>query len=495
MRGIRYRVDIRTLRVRLTLWYVLLMGITLLVFSVYVYFRLQNNLIAQVDSSLQVTASQALTNLDMENARPAFQNTEEAKTTAAQLSSAGVAVQVISSEGTVWDGFGAYQSVPKWRPSGPGFVTVGEDKNSWRIYSQPIRSADGRRLIGWLQTAHSLASVEHTLEGLREQLYFALPLVLLLAALGGFFLANRALSPIDRITRTAQAITASDLNQRINYQGPADEVGRLASTLDHMLERLQQAFAQERRFTDDAAHELRTPLTVLKGRIGVTLSRQRSKSHYEQTLMELDREVDRLIHLSTALLFLSRIDQNLVARGTRPVHFSELIISIVEQMQPLAEEKGIEIESRIEQGIIVCGYEELLMRLFVNILDNAIKYTPAGGQVSVSAMPSNGEVITRVADTGVGIPEAELPHIFERFYRVASDRSRATGGAGLGLSIVDEIVRQHSGRIDVQSQVGQGTTFTIVLPACNPTENSKVSDPDWLHSHWAKGKANGHKSR
>jgi len=494
MRGLHWRVDLKTLRVRLTLWYLLLMGTTLLLFSVYVYFRLQNNLVAQVDSSLQVTASQALTNLDMENARPAFQNTEEAKTTAAQLSSAGVAVQVISTEGIVWDGFGAYQSVPKWLPAGTGFVTVGEDKNSWRIYSQPIVAADGR-LIGWLQTAHSLASVEHTLEGLREQLYFALPLVLLLAALGGFFLANRALSPIDRITRTAQAITASDLNQRIAYQGPTDEVGRLAGTLDNMLERLQQAFAQERRFTDDAAHELRTPLTVLKGRIGVTLSRQRSRSHYEQTLMELEREVDRLIHLSTALLFLSRIDQNLVARGTRLVHFSELIVSIVEQMQPLAEEKGIEIGSQIEPGITVCGYEELLMRLFVNVLDNAIKYTSAGGRVSVSVMPSNSEVNVRVVDTGVGIPEAELPHIFERFYRVASDRSRATGGAGLGLSIVDEIVRQHGGRIDVQSQVDRGTTFTVVLPACNPQKTVKRPIPAGCTRTRRNDKAKGLESR
>ena len=478
---VRSWIDVRTLRVRLTLWYVLLMGITLLVFSVYVYLRLHNNLVTQVDSSLQVTASQALTNLDMENAQPTFQNTEEAQATAAQLSKAGVAVQVISKDGTVWDGFGAYKSVPKWLPTSPGFVTVGEDKNAWRIYSQPIRSVDGQ-LIGWLQTAHSLASVEHTLEGLREQLYFALPLVLFLAAMGGFFLANRALSPIDRITRTAQAITASDLNQRINYQGPEDEVGRLASTLDNMLERLQQAFAQERRFTDDAAHELRTPLTVLKGRIGVTLSRQRSRTHYEQALQELEREVDRLIHLSTDLLFLSRIDHDLVTRDLEVVHVSELIAAMVEQIQPLAMRKGIAIESKIPPRIMVCGHEDLLMRLFMNVLDNAIKYTSSGGRVQVSVMKTDADVCISVADTGVGIPSEELPHIFERFYRVASDRSRSTGGAGLGLSIVDEIVRQHGGHVDVQSQVGEGTTFTVFLPACKPKKHDDNSGLGWKHS-------------
>lgn len=455
--------DRSPLRVRLTLWYVLLMGLTLILFSGYLYVRLQHSLMAQIDSALQVAASQAFANLDDENGLPVFQNTENMQDVARRLSQTGFAVRLLAPDGVVWDGFGGYTAVPVWVPTSPGYATRPGHETSWRIYSQPIQTRDGR-IIGWLQAAQSMVAMQETLEHLRMQLLLGLPLVLLLAGVGGLFLADRALRPIDHITRTAQAISASDLSRRMDYRGPADEVGRLANTFDRMLDRLQRAFAQERRFTADAAHELRTPLTVLKGRIGVVLSRPRPRVEYERTLRDLEREVDRLIRLSTDLLFLARIDQGRLSWQPEVLNLSELLTATIEQMQPLAEEKGLVLETVISPDLSAYGDADHLIRLFLNLLDNAIKYTPAGGRVTVEAERDGASMCIAVRDTGPGIPPGDIPHLFERFYRVETDRSRETGGAGLGLAIAYEIVRQLGGHIDVHSGPGRGTVFMVHLP-------------------------------
>ena len=459
-----------SLRLRLTLWYVLLLGLTMLMFSGYVYWRLQHSLMTQVDASLEMVATQALVNIDTggeDNSMPSFQNTEEMAAIVDRLGETNLIVRLVSPTGKAWAGLGYYRNVPALVPKRPGYDSVSRGKHVWRVYSFPLEAPDGNA-IGWLQTAQSLDSVYHALEGLREQLYWAIPLTLLLTGLGGFFLANRALRPIDRITRTAHSISATDLSRRIQYVGPRDEVGRLADTFDAMLDRLQAAFERERQFTDDAAHELRTPLTILKGRIGVALSRPRSKREYEGTLRDLEQEVDRLIRLGTDLLFLSRLDQVRLFWHWEKVDLSGLLQVIAEQVRPIAEGKGVELSESIDSGLYVTGDQDHLIRLFLNLLDNATKYTPKGGQVRLEALQDGRDIVVSVSDTGPGIPSEAIPHIFERFFRVDADRSRETGGAGLGLAIAYEIVRQHNGHIEVQSQVGEGTTFVVFLPVEAP---------------------------
>jgi len=453
-----------TLRVRLTAWYMLLMALTLILFSGYLYFRLERSLLAQVDTTLQVTASQALTNLDEENGRLAFQNTEASRLATARLSQSGFAVRLIAPDGMVWDGFGGYQEVPLWVPDAAGYRTVGTGEARWRVYSQPIQTPDGQSVV-WLQVAQSITPVEDTVENLRTQILLGLPLILMLAGLGGYFLADRALRPIDRITRTAQAISASQLDQRIGYTGPQDEVGRLATTFDNMLDRLQKAFERERRFTADASHELRTPLTALKGRIGVTLSQPRTPAEYENALRDLEQEVDRLIRLSTDLLFLARLDQRRLPWQPQALDLSDLLGAVVEQMRPLAEDNGLVLTEEVPPDLSILGDPDHLIRLFVNLLDNAIKYTPPGGQVVLRAGKERTGVWVAISDTGPGIPPEHLPHLFERFYRVEESRSRHSGGAGLGLAIAYEIARWHGGTIEVQSEPGHGATFTVHLPS------------------------------
>jgi len=467
MKSLRHFTTRLSLRIRLTLWYVALLAMTLLIFSGYIYWRFYNSVMGQVDVSLKAIAGQVLVNVDLEGDQsiPTFQNTEEMASILKQAGETNIAVRLLSPSGTVWDGLGYYTDVPVSTSIGEGFSTVStDDEHSWRIYSLPLRTKSGR-VVGWLQTIQYLNTVSHTLEGLREQFYWGIPLALLLTALGGFFLADRALRPIDRITRTAYSISATDLSRRIHYSGVKDELGRLADTFDAMLDRLQAAFEHERRFTDDAAHELRTPLTILKGQISVTLSRPRTAAEYERTLRGLEQEVDRLIRLSTDLLFLSRLDQGRMFWRQEPINLSDLLRVAVEQISTLADEKGITLSDSLEDTLWVRGDQDHLIRLFLNLLDNALKYTPAGGKVRVTARREGSEVRVAVSDTGPGIPAEALPHLFDRFFRVDADRSRRTGGAGLGLAIAYEIARRHGGTLTVQSREGEGTTFVVWLPA------------------------------
>lgn len=459
-----------TLRMRLTIWYTLLMALTLMFFGGYLYFRLEHSLLAQIDAALQVAASQAITNLDEENGYLAFQNTETSQLMAERLSQAGFAVRLVTPNGTIQDGFGRYKEIPSFIPTATGYQTVGTSETRWRIYSQPVPSPSGFTVV-WLQVAQSLAALQEAVNNLLTQMLLGLPFVVALAALGGYWLADRALQPVDRIMRTVQAISANQLSQRIGYVGPQDEIGRLATMFDQMLDRLQAAFEREQRFTADAAHELRTPLAILKGQIGMLLSRPRTVIEYESALHDLEGEVDRLIRLSTDLLLLARLDQKRLPWKPQEVDLSELLHVTVEQMLPLAKNKGLGVSETIPSELLVLGDPDYLIRLFLNLLDNAVKYTPSGGQVSLQAGRDQGTIWVAVSDTGPGIPPEHLSHIFERFHRVEEARSRYTGGAGLGLAIAYEIARWHGGTIHVRSDIGSGTTFTVHLPPHSPSKS------------------------
>ncbi|MGA9531114.1 MAG: ATP-binding protein [Anaerolineales bacterium] len=450
-------------RVRLTLWYLLLSGSVLVAFGLFQYCRLQDSLMTSIDSNLQIAATQALANTDNENGHPAFQNTNAFANLSTHLGAEEFTVRIVAQDGTVLDSFGASSLA-----LAPGLVRAGFDTSQgqlarWRIYSQPIPSPGGTD-VTWLQAAQSLSRVDQTVAGLRTQLLLGLPVILLLLAAGGVVLADRALRPIDHITRTTQELSARDLSQRIDYVGPDDEVGRLASTIDGMLARLEQAFDHERRFTADAAHELRTPLTALKGQIQVALGQERTAEVYRQTLEIMQRQVDRLIGLSDGLLFLARADHDHVNAGTTTVDLSELVEILSEQTLPLAESRELQLTSSVERGLVVEGDQDLLIRLVFNLLDNAFKYTPAGGRVSLSLQRDRHEAMIKVMDTGLGIAAGNLPHVFERFYRVDDDRSSNSGGTGLGLAMAAEIAQLHHGSITVESETGKGTTFTVRLP-------------------------------
>jgi signal transduction histidine kinase len=231
-----------------------------------------------------------------------------------------------------------------------------------------------------------------------------------------------------------------------------------------MLSHLEEAFRRERRFTSDAAHELRTPLTALKGQIEVALSRPRRPKDYRVTLERLLEQVDRLIRLSNALLFLARADQGRLNWRPIPVDLKELLTVLIDQVRPLANEKQLFLRVEITPHLSIRGDPDYLIRLFLNLLDNAIKYTPKNGEITVLVRPNGSNAETVIWNSGPGIPSQRLSQLFERFYRVDDDRASTSGGTGLGLAIVHEIVRLHQGQIWIDSTPGKGVTATVKLP-------------------------------
>jgi heavy metal sensor kinase len=451
--------DYIPIRVRLTLWYVLALGLVLGFFAVFVHIRVEPGIEKQTDLAVDLAAELAQYHIIVQGNQLAFEDADQLAKLDPDL-----AMYLLAEDGTVWDGTDTTDEVPVFFPAEEGFVTKERDKHGldeWRVYSVPVPADDP---VGWLQVIQT----RDVMANLRGHIFVGLPVALLLAGAGGVFLATRVLRPIDKITHTTQMITANDLHQRIDYTGPQDEIGRLAATLDDMLDRLESSFERERRFTSDAAHELRTPLTALKGQIGVALSQGRSPKAYAATLRDMEEQVDRLIYLSNDLLFLARLEHQHTTAQHEQIMVADLMLALLDQVLLLAEAKHITLTGDVQPDLTFYGNMNLLIRLFLNLLDNAIKYTPQGGTVTVRACREGNRIRVSVTDTGPGIPADQLPHLFERFFRVESDRARQQGttqnGTGLGLAIAYEIARAHDGTITVQSSPGHGSTFTVWLP-------------------------------
>ncbi len=458
-RLVRFLRRVGSLRLRVVAAFVILLTVTLVVAGTQVYVSTKHQLIDELDLDLSLAADQAFVHLESEDGRYVFHGDD--MQTFASPGDEDYEISVLSPEGVEWDHLGV-DLPPVWPLTGEAFSTEIADED-WRVLALPI-SGDPQGVVGWVQAVRSLRPVEEALSALATQLYIILPIAVLVAAVLSYFLAGRALRPLTRIARTAEQIGPNTLGKRISYDGPADEVGAMATAFDSMLDRVQTAFERERRFSADASHELRTPLAAIKGGIGVALARERTAEESRATLEGLDAQVDQLIRLCDDLLVL--------ARGGRPrsaeselVDLTSLLELVVEQFDPLAEERFVTIRTRIRRRLVVNGYADDLIRVFLNLLANAVKYTPAGGIVTVDARRQHGNARVAISDTGPGIPTEHLPHLFEPFYRADPSRDRSERGTGLGLAIAHEIVGAHSGSMTVQSAVGEGTTFEVVLPA------------------------------
>jgi signal transduction histidine kinase len=458
------RFVVGTLRQRVVSSFVILVGLSLLGVGTYIYFETEHRLLQEVDIDLSAAASQALVSLQEEDGRLVLRG--DAATPTFHPGDAEFALRVLSTDGIQWDGTGQVMTGLPWPPS-EGYMTVKASDDNWRVLSEAIPQV-GASPAGWIEVARSLATTEDLLGTLRTQLYLVLPIALVLAAIAGYLFTGRTLRPVVRISQVADSIGPGDLGRRIRYQGPDDEVGRMAAAFDRMLDRVEQAFARERRFTSDASHELRTPLTAIKGGIGVTLSRPRTPAEYASALEDLDRQVDRLIRLSTGLLTIARAGR---PRSETPeiVDLSDLLRVVAEQVEPLTQQKGLDLQIDIQAGLRVEGFAEDLARVFLNILANAVAFTSSSGRIRLTAESGatsrTGWVCVEVADNGAGIATADLPHIFEPFYRGSVPRSEEDGGSGLGLAIAREIVLAHGGSLEATSREGEGSTFRVRLPA------------------------------
>jgi signal transduction histidine kinase len=322
------------------------------------------------------------------------------------------------------------------------------------------------RPVGTLQAATSLDVVDAAREVLVYIMAIATVITVLMAAYGSWLAVGRALAPLDTITETAEQINrADDLARRIPYDGPkGDEIGSLIEAFNQTLERLETLFTSQQRFLADVSHELRTPLTVIKGNVDLM---RRMRSLDEESLTSIDQEAGRLTRLVGGLLLLAQAESGSVSLNMKSVELDTLLLEVFQEMQVLAGEK-IELHLTEIDQIQVNGDRDRLKQVLLNLVGNAIQYTPQGGDVflSLGIVAEQARLIIR--DTGPGIPAADLPHIFERFYRAEKSRTRSKAtGFGLGLSIANWIVDKHGGRIEVDSKEGQGTTFCIWLPLFN----------------------------
>jgi two-component system OmpR family sensor kinase len=307
---------------------------------------------------------------------------------------------------------------------------------------------------------------KHEMENLTEFLATGLgagAAFMLLALAGGWFLATRALGPIERISATASLISGRDLSRRIDITHTESELGRLAQTLNETFGRLQTAFDQQARFTADASHELRTPLSLVLSQAELALMKERPPAEYREALQAVDRAAQRMKTVVEGLLTLARADAKQLALAKEKLPFSALVEETAALLGPLAAQRKVAVTVRA-QPVAVEGDRERLRDAVSNLISNAIRYTPEGGQVDVTVAAEERSAVLAVADTGIGIPEKDRPHIFERFYRVDQARSRDKGGSGLGLAITKWIVEAHAGTISFASQEGKGTTFTVRLP-------------------------------
>ncbi len=464
---------LRNIRVRLVLWYVLLLIIVLAIFSGSLYFGLRQNLLDHEDRQIAQTASHVVADLDWGGGSVgpgALTGSSELLLSGLlgdevlnTLETNGYTIRLINSEGTTLGGVGPYTIVfSGMGPLDDRYDTVEILHKHWRLFSTEATMPSGD--TAFLQIGRPLDLIDSVLSRLLFLELVTIPLFLVIAVAGGLFMARRSLQPIEKIIGVAAGIEAMDLSKKVNLGLPNDQVGKLASIFDRMFSRLQDAFNAQQDFVSEAAHELRTPLTVMKGTTEVALRRDRTAKEYRETLQELKQEIDYLVAISEDLLDLSHTDYENPSFDIEPVDLSEVVRRAAEIIRPLAERREVTIELKADELPTINGDAKKLTRMFLNLLDNAVEYSEPHSRVSFTLQRTHNRVIAAVQDSGVGVEADALDEIFRPFHRLADGRDKNPAGAGLGLAIALWVARAHGGDIQVESEPGRGSTFTVTLP-------------------------------
>ena len=345
--------------------------------------------------------------------------------------------------------------------------TVESGGHSWYLYDEQITVEDYGPV--WVRSIAAADAFNSTLGTLGKTALLVLPVFVVLAAVCGYLLTRRAFAPVRQITQTAREIgEGGDLSRRIGLTGRKDEIHTLAAEFDAMFARLEQAFDREKQFTDDASHELRTPTAVILSQSEYALENTHPQGETRAALESIHTQAARMAALLSQLLMLARADKGRQVVQREPVDLSELVEMVAETEAEQAEVRNITVQTELEPGVTVQGDETLLMRLLINLTENAIRYGRPGGQVKLTLRRQDGEAVGTVEDDGIGIAPEDLDKIWQRFWQ--ADPARSGGGAGLGLSMVRWIAQAHGGRVTVQSEPGKGSIFTFFLP-CEKKEN------------------------
>ncbi len=464
-------MNTRSIRFRLTAWYAGLLAGLLLLFGIFVYLTLEQFLEKNLRQSLadqaQTIGQTLIANVDQSG--DAYVVNEIEEHFAPRIT--GRFVRVSRADGSV-----LYQSGPPKNGSfDPSHVPAATfNSPSWReeehsgeqellIHAGPFAARNGNRYL--IETGAPYDQVERVLRGLLLSLGIVFPLIVAVAIGGGYALMRRALKPFDDIATTAERITSRSLNERVPESRTGDELEKLSVSLNRMMGRLEEAFHLINRFSADASHELRTPLAIIRGELEQAVQARELTPELRETIGSTLEEIERLSRIVEQLLAMARLETGEALIERTRLDLAELAKTTVEQMQLLAEQKKLQLQFRATAPVNVEGDRFRLKQVVVNLVDNAINYTPAGGSVSVSvATSTSGHAVLEVADTGIGVPSEALPQIFDRFFRADPARSRQLGGAGLGLAIVKSICVAHGGTVTVRSADGEGAVFRVELP-------------------------------
>lgn len=465
------------IRLRLAIGYALFLVGVVVALGFYLLASLESNLQREADESLALRASQIEREVTSAERKDLTPGTAPAALLEveplAEFAAPGIYVQVLDQEGRV---FAHSSNLPEGQlpvRSGmieealagqAGYATVPAGRERVRVLAHPIRGQDG--MMGVVLVGESLRLTDLTLRRMQQLLVIAAATSAMAALLGGWWLTGRALGPMAGVTHVARKIAETGQFERRIASPPAqDEIGELVATFNDMLSRLERTVVRQREFLADASHELRGPLMVIRGNLDL-LKLDLPSEDRRESVREATEEVERMARLVSDLLFLSEVDaQEVVQR--RPVALDELVAEVLERARQVDGEAH---HLRLERNdpVSVLGDRDRLRQLLWNLVENALRYTPAGGQVTFK-LSSNGHVAEiAIADTGIGISAEHLPHVFERFYRVDRARSRTKGGTGLGLAIVKQVAEAHRGEVRVRSVPSEGSTFTVSLPIREP---------------------------
>jgi len=462
----------KSIRFSLTLWYSLTLAIILVLFSSFLYLTIRKQFYQEVDRDLFSVAS-ALASPTMEpfrNSAPSVFDQVLEDFLGPKVSDKFV--QLFDSNGAITARSNNLQDI-----TFPLSAAALREASLGRIGHRterlpglyPVRSItfpvlnDGK-LFRIVQVSSSLGGISDTLHHILVVLCISIPLAILLFGYGGWFLAGIALKPVDLITRSAQKITAENLSHRLEVVNPHDEIGQLAKTFNDTLARLENSFKRTRQFSVDVSHELRTPLTILRGETELGLKLAKEPIEFQELLQSNLDEIKKMSKIIEDLLFLSKAEEGGLYLDLQEIELHEFLEELTQQASHLSREAGVEISFEGTAPVRVRGDRVRLRQIFLNLLENGMRYNHPGGNVRLVLARDGGEAKVSVVDTGVGISEEDLPFIFDRFFRVDKARNSASGGSGLGLSLVKTFTAAHGGKIEVVSELGMGSEFIVRLP-------------------------------
>ncbi len=459
----------KTLTLRLTLWYAGLFGVLGLAVFLVVYFSLSANLKERSDKQLLHLATAVESLYDTHGTRAVL---AEFQREAHSRGIGRVFFRLLTPRGTTlgtsdmspWGGLKA-GDLPTLKLTAGGVVfrtiSIPGDQNKVRVITK--RTANGNVI----QVGTTLGDNNLLLEKYRETFGTALSILLICGGFVGWLMARRAMSGVQRVSRAASRIGKNDLDLRVAVGNEGQEIDDLARAFNEMLARIEKLVRELKDVSDNIAHDLRSPITRIRGIAETTLTGKQGIGEYQEMAAAVVGESDRLVEMINTMLEIAQTDSGVTELSLKPVDMRQIIDDAADLFLPLAEDKDLDLETSVASApLIVLGDRAKIQRVIANLLDNAIKFTPAGGKVMVSARADDAEATIMVEDTGPGIPAPDLPHIFGRFYRC--DKSRSTPGNGLGLSLALALVHAHNGDITVTSSPGRGSTFTVSLPLDTP---------------------------